>query len=114
LLLAAGALAAETGLPDFLPPATKVMFGVQVRRILNSSLAHSSFTQEITPGAAAGAMAGAGQMGVEWQKIVAPAGLVHFKDIDEVLIACAADGPNQGQNPPVLVIARGNFNLERF
>ena len=113
LLLAAGARAAESGLPDFLPPATKVMFGVQVRRILNSSL-----TQGVTPGAAAGALAGAGQMGADWRKIVSLAGFDPFKDIDEVLIASAAEGPNQGrnqgQNPPMLLIARGHFNVERF
>ncbi|HXB73166.1 MAG TPA: hypothetical protein VNY05_33320 [Candidatus Acidoferrales bacterium] len=121
LLLAAGAFAAESALPDFLPPATKAVFGVQVRRILNSPVA-----QEISPGAAAGALAGAGQMEAEWQKIVALTGFDPFQDIDEVLIACAVDdrnqgqnrgqnqGHNQGQNPPMLLIARGHFNVERF
>jgi hypothetical protein len=105
LLLAAGAVAAESGLPDFLPPGTRVMFGVQVRRILNSPLA-----QGITPGAAAGALAGAGPMGAEWQKIVSLAGFDPFKDIDELLIASAGEG----QKPPMLLIVRGHFNVERF
>ena len=111
LLLAAQAFAAESGLPDFLPPGTKLMFGIQVRRILDSPL-----TQGVSTGAAAaGALASglpstAASMGADWQKIVSLAGFDPFKDIDEVLIASAA----QGQNPPMLVIARGNFNLERF
>jgi hypothetical protein len=109
LLLAAHGFAAESGLPDFLPPGTKVMFGVQVQRILNSSLA-----QGVTPGAAAGALPGAlpggASLGADWQKIVALTGFDPFKDIDEVLIASAAEG----QSPPMLVIALGKFNLERF
>src|ERR1700681_3547186 len=105
LLLAASAFAAESGLPDFLPSATKVMFGVQVRRILNSPL-----TQGTHPAAAAGAWSAAGPMGADWQKIVSLAGFDPFKDIDELLIASTGEG----ETPPMLVIARGNFNVERF
>jgi len=84
LLLAARALAGDSGLPDFLPPGTKVMFGVQVRRILNSSLA-----QGVSRAGMAGALSGAASTGADWQKIAAFAGFDPFKDIDELLIASA-------------------------
>jgi len=63
------------------------MFGVQVRRILGSSLA-----QGANAGATAGALSGAAPMGAEWQKIVSLAGFDPFKDIDEVLIASTGEG----------------------
>lgn len=105
LVLVSGALAADSSLPDFLPPATKVMFGIQVRRILNSSLA-----QGVNAGAAAGALSATAPMGADWQRIVSLVGFDPFQDIDEVLIASS----NEGQRPPMLLIARGNFNLARF
>jgi hypothetical protein len=116
LVLAANALGAESGLPDFLPSGTRVVFGFQVRRLLDSALIQSvtqSLPEQIRPGTAAGALAaagqGAGQMAAEWQKIVALSGFDPLKDIDEVLIVAAG-----GRNPPMLVIAHGNFNMERF
>jgi len=112
LLLAARAFCAESALPDFLPPGTKIMIGVQLRHILESSL-----VQTATAGAGAAAamnsaalpLSGA-SMAADWQKLVGLAGFDPLKDIDEVLIAT----PGQGQNPPVLLVAHGNFNLERF
>ena len=102
LLAAHAALAGDSDLPDFLPPGIKVMFGVQVRRIATSAL-----VQGFTPDA--GAMGRAG----DWQKIVALAGFDPIRDIEEVLMASTGSGV-QGQPPPMLLIARGNFNLERF
>src|SRR5260370_42614966 len=78
------------------------MFGVQVRRIATSPLAQG------LP-ADAGAMGGAG----DWQKIVSLAGFDPIKDIEEVLVASTGEG-GQGQTPPMLLIARGNFNAERL
>jgi hypothetical protein len=100
LLAAHAAIAGDSDLPDFLPPGIKAMFGVQVRRIATSPLA-----QGFTPSA----MSRAG----DWQKIVSLAGFDPIKDIDEVLMASTGAG-GQGQTPPMLLIARGNFNVERF
>lgn len=102
LLAAHAAIAGDSDLPDFLPPGIKVMFGVQVRRIVASPLA-----QGFTPDASAMGRAG------DWQKIVSMAGFDPIKDIEEVLMASTGVG-SQGQTPPMLLIARGNFNLERF
>ena len=102
LLAAQAAIATDSALPDFLPPGTTMMFGVQVRRIAASRLA-----QELPSDA--GTMGRTG----DWQKIVSLAGFDSIKDIEEVLIA-STGADAQGQNPPVLLIARGNFNVERF
>jgi hypothetical protein len=102
LLAAHTAIAGDSALPDFLPPGIKVMFGVQVRRIATSPLAQG------LP-ADASAMGGAG----DWQKIVSLAGFDSIKDIEEVLMASTGAG-GEGQTPPMLLIARGNFNAERI
>ncbi len=107
LLTAHAAIAGDNALPNFLPPGIKVMFGVQVRRIASSPLAQG-FTQD------AAALGRAG----DWQKVVSKAGFdpmkdIDVKDIDEVLMASTSAGV-QGQTPPMLLIARGNFNMEQF
>ena len=112
LLLAAQVFGAESGLPDFLPPRTKVMIGVQLRHILDSSLVRTATagTGAATALNSAALPLGAAPMAADWQKLVGLAGFDPFKDIDEVLIASTA----QGQNPRVLLVARGSFNVERF
>src|SRR6184192_980253 len=107
LLAAQVAIAGDSALPDFLPPGIKVMFGIQVRRIATSRLAQG------LP-ADATAMGGTG----DWQKIVSLAGFDPIKDIEEVLVASTGAGGHSlssaRQAPPILLIARGNFNVERF
>jgi hypothetical protein len=102
LLAAHAAIAGDSALPDFLPPGIKMMFGVQVRRIAASPLA-----QGLPADASAIGRAG------DWQKIVSLAGFDPIKDIKEVLMASTGAAP-QGQTPPMLLIARGNFNTGRF
>jgi hypothetical protein len=102
LLAAHGAIAGDSALPDFLPPGIKVMFGIQVRRIVTSPLAQGFTTDPSAMGLAS-----------EWQKIVSLAGFDPIKDIEEVLIASTGAG-GQGQTAPMLLIARGTFNLEGF
>src|SRR5438477_5875408 len=97
LLLAAQAAFAGDALPDFLPPGTKMMFGIQVRQITGSSLAK-------------GVMPDSKAMGADWQKVVTLAGFDPLKDVEEVLIASTG----KGENPPVLLVARGTFNAGRF
>src|SRR5437667_1174083 len=101
LLAAHAAIAGESALPDFLPPGIKVRFGIQVRRIATSPLAQG------LP-ADASAMGGTG----DWQKIVSLAGFDPIKDIEEVLVA--STGVQSHGQAPILLIARGNFNVERF
>jgi hypothetical protein len=102
LLAAHAAIAGDSDLPDFLPPGIKVIFGVQVRRIATSPLA-----QGLIPDAGALGLAG------DWQKVVSLAGFDSIEDIEEVLMASTGAG-GQGKTPPMLLIARGHFNVERF
>jgi hypothetical protein len=102
LLAAHAAIAGDSALPDFLPPGIKVMFGVQVRRIATSPIAQG-FTAD----------ASAMDLARDWQKIVSLAGFDPIKDIEEVLMASTGAG-GRGQTPPMLLIARGTFNVERF
>jgi hypothetical protein len=89
--------AADSALPDFLPAETKAVIGIQVRSIVSSPLA-----QGITPDLKAA--------GSDWLKLVSLAGFDPSRDIEEVLIASTGEG----QNAPVLAVARGSFDLARF
>src|SRR5690348_10377928 len=78
---------------DLLPPKTRVLLGLHIRGVAESTLARS-LAPEVE--SAAG----------DWRKIVAAAGFDPLHDLDEVLIASAGEG----QNAPVLIIARGSFD----
>lgn len=97
LLAARAVAAADLAFPDFLPPATKIMFGIQVR-----SLAASSLAQGVAPDLNAA--------GSDWLKLVSLAGFDPLRDIEEVLIASTGEG----QNATALAVARGTFDLARF
>jgi len=97
LAAARAAVAADSALPDFLPAETKALIGIQVRSIASSPLA-----QGVTPDLKAA--------GSDWLKLVSLAGFDPLHDIEEVLIASTGDG----QNAPMLAVARGSFDLARF
>jgi hypothetical protein len=88
LLLAATACAAETSLPEIVPPDTKVVIGIQVRRLLDSPLGRKL-------SADAGKSAALKVAGVDL-----------LKDVDEVVIATSG----VGQNPPSLLVLTGRFH----
>ena len=96
LLLAGAALAqaappAENVLPGFIAPDTRVVLGIQLRRILDSPLGKTLAS-------------GSG-------KITVPelAGLDLMRDVDELIIATNAEG----DNPPGLMVLIGRFHPAR-
>jgi len=91
-LLAAGDLAS-----DFFPPNTKVVFGVRVPAIVESSLFKDAGT-------------GAQQFSEDWLKVVAITGFDPLHDIDEILLASPADN----EKAAALLVLRGRFDLERL
>jgi len=98
-LLGASALwAADPSLPDYVPPGTKVLIGVEVRSILDSDLGKSVIDQVKTAA------------GDQWMKEMPLKGFDPFKDIDELWIASAATD----KNAPSLAILRGRFNSSRL
>ena len=88
---AASAAPAESVLPGFIAPDTKVVFGIQLRRILDSP-AGKSLTS------------GTGKFSVPEL-----AGLDLMRDVDEVIIATNAEG----DNPPGLLVLIGRFHPSR-
>ena len=98
LLLAARMLpAADAALPDFLPANTKVMLGVRLRAITGSPLFQGFATQAMSAGS-------------DWMTMASMIGFDPLKDIDEILIAAAADR----QNAPALIVVSGRFDVERL
>jgi hypothetical protein len=89
--------AADSPLPDFLSPDTRVAFGIDVRHVVDSKVG-----QSVT--------ADAHSMGKDWLKLVPLVGFDPLHDVDEVLVA----SPGGAQNAPVLIVAWGRFNLESF
>ncbi len=87
LLLAGTAWAADAVVPDFIPADTRVVIGIQLRRILDSPLGVSL--------AADAAKAPAAQL----------AGIDFLKDVDEVMIVTSA----ASQNAPGLMVLKGRF-----
>ena len=81
LLLAGSAWAADGVAPDFFPPNTKVVIGIQMRRILDSPLG-----KKLAADAGETATAAAAQLG----------GIDFLKDIDQIVVATSG----AGQNPP--------------
>ena len=82
---------------NLLPPDTKVVFGVRVSAITGSVLFKDAGTE-------------AKQLGDEWLKLVAITGFDPLHDIDELLIASAADN----EKAAALVVLRGRFDLARM
>lgn len=87
LLLAGSAWAADRVVPDFIPADTRVVIGVQLRRILDSPLGASL--------AADAAKSPSSRV----------AGIDFVKDIDEILIATTG----ASQNAPGLMVLKGRF-----
>ena len=90
--------AADFALQDYLPPDTKVVMGMRVRALTESSL-----FQE------AGA-ASAKTLSDNWTKLTVFTGFDPLHDIDEVLLTSPADR----ENAPALVVLRGRFKLDQL
>jgi hypothetical protein len=98
LLLAVRAVtAASAPLPDLLPPNARVMFGIQLRNLVSSSLVQG-MTDDLRTASS------------EWMKLIPLIGFDPFHDIDEVLVASTGDG----QKAPMLLVASGRFGAARF
>jgi hypothetical protein len=91
--------AAADTLTEFFPPDTKVVFGVRVHNLAVSTLAQSFKSQ---------VQAMAGQ--VAWLKAFPLDGFDLLRDIDEVLLASAGEGPN----PASIIVVTGRFDLTRL
>jgi len=104
LLLAVRAVpAADRSLTDFFPAGTKVVFGINVRKVAESPLAQAGLTQ-------AKAQMQSQAAASDWLKLAALAGFDPLRDIDEVLVATNGEG----QNPPALIVATGRFDVARL
>jgi hypothetical protein len=100
LLLLAATLpagASDAVLPDYLPSETRAVFGIRVRSIVDL-LDSQSF---------AGEWRGMGSRLMAQSPL---AGFDPLKDLDEVLIASTG----QGENPPVLIVLHGRFDVDRL
>lgn len=93
--------AAADVLTDFFPPETKVVFGVRVH-----NLAVSGIVQKLSQQVQAQAQAG----GANWLRMVSVLGFDPLHDIDEAMMASGA----AGQNPPVLIVVAGRFDVARM
>ena len=82
---------------EYLPPDTRVVMGLRVRSLTESPLFQDN-------------SASAKNMSENWTKLTAFAGFDPLHDLDEVLLASAADR----QNAPALIVLRGRFNLEKL
>ncbi len=87
----------STDLLDLLPPSAKIVLGVHVRDVLKSSLAKGVTSQ-------------AHVSTTEMSKMVPITAFDPLTDLDEVIFASSAEG----QNPPMLIAARGKFDLTRL
>jgi len=104
LLLAVRAVpAADATLTDFFPAGTKVVFGINVRKVSASPLAQAGLTQ-------AKAQVQAQAAAADWLKLASLAGFDPLRDIDEVLVATNGEG----QNPPALIVVTGRFDVARL
>jgi len=104
LLLAVHAVpAADRSLLAFFPAGTRVVFGINVRKVAESPLVQAGLTQ-------AKAQVQSQAAAADWLKIAAQAGFDPLRDIDEVLVATNGEG----QNPPTLIVATGRFDVARL
>ncbi len=90
-------LAADFALQDYLPSDTKVVMGLRVRALTESSLFQEN-------------SASAKTLSENWTKLTAFTGFDPLRDVDEVLLTSSADR----QNAPALLVVRGRFNLEQL
>src|SRR3954451_19112185 len=90
-------LAADFAVQDYLPADTKVVMGLRVRGLTESSLFQEN-------------NASAQTLSESWTKLAALTGFDPLHDIDEVLLTSAADR----ENAPALIVLRGRFNLDRL
>lgn len=99
LLLAARVLlAADPPLPEYVPPGTKVLIGVEVRSILDSDLGKSVIEQVKTAS------------GDAWMKGMPIKGFDPINDLDELWIAASSTD----RSAPSLAILRGRFTWSRL
>jgi hypothetical protein len=94
LLSAASVRAADVALPSYFPPGTRVVIGFRARNLFNSLEAQGAVKD------ARASLAGL-------TANTPFAGFDPTQDLDEVLIATAA----QGQNAPSLIVMTGRFKL---
>jgi hypothetical protein len=108
LLLAVRAVpAADVAITDYLPAGTKVVFGVNLRKIADSPIGQSAIAQ--AKAQVQSKMKGEASA-TDFLKLVALAGFDPMHDIDEVLLATNAEG----QNPPSLVVIAGHFDVAKL
>ena len=104
LLLAGRAVpAADPALTDFFPAGTRIVLGINVRKVAASPLAQAGLTQ-------AKAQVQSQAAAADWLKLASLAGFDPLRDIDELLMATNGEG----QNPPSLIVARGRFEVARL
>ena len=89
--------ASDTALPDYLPSATKVVFGIRMRSIVDLLQSQSFAAEWRTAGSQLTAQ-------------TPLAGFDPLKDLDEVLIVSTGEG----DPPPVLLVLWGRFDVDRF
>jgi hypothetical protein len=99
LLVSARALvAADPSLPEYVPPDTRILIGVQVRTIMDSNWGKAVIEQiKITFGDA-------------WLKQAPFKGFDPLKDLDELWLA----GSSTDKTAPMLAILRGRFDKSRL
>ena len=93
-LLAAG----EAAIPDFLPPATRAVIGLQLRSVIDSALVQGLGAELVQTA------------GAKWTAVSPFPGFDPLKDLDEVVIATTLEG----DHPPTLFICRGRFPVEEI
>ena len=92
-----GAPAASPVIPDFIPPETKVLVGIEWRSLIDAPLVRGQLTQVKT--ALTGMIA------------KSPfAGFDPFEDLDEIVLATTG----AKDNAPTLIVLRGRFDVTRM
>jgi hypothetical protein len=97
LLAAVSLHAADAALPGWFPPGTRVVIGLRVRSLVDA-LSAQGIAQE------------ARQKISGFRAQTPLAGFDPFHDVDEILLASTAAGPN----PPSLVVMTGRFDAAAF
>ena len=97
LMAARVASSASAAVPDLVPPETKVVVGIEWRKILDSPVAGSYLAE-------------AKASSSKWLAQSPLAGLDPFQDLDEIVIATTG----AKENAPSLVVVRGRFDVTRM